>query len=130
MDRIDVCVKVLRVEYDKLAGEADAEPSCAVAERVAAARERQAARFAGTPLVVNAEMGATDVQAHCRLDDEGQRLLRGASAQLGLTARGYHRVLKLARTIADLAAAEAIGLAHVAEALQYRARGAVALVDA
>jgi magnesium chelatase family protein len=126
LDRIDVYVDVPRVDYEKLAGAADAEPSAAVAARVAAARERQAARFAGTPLVVNAEMGPAEVQAHCRVDDPSAQLLRAASAQLGLTARGYHRVLKLARTIADLAGADDIATPHVAEALQYRARGILA----
>jgi magnesium chelatase family protein len=130
LDRIDLHVEVPRVDYAELAGDAVGEPSAAVAGRVVAARERQAARLEGTGLVVNAEMGPAAVEQHCRLDDAGRALLRRASAQLGLTARGYHRVLKLARTIADLAASESIELAHLAEALQYRARGSIAQVEA
>ncbi|HEY3109821.1 MAG TPA: YifB family Mg chelatase-like AAA ATPase [Chloroflexota bacterium] len=130
LDRIDLHVEVPRVDYAELAGEATGEPSAAVALRVIAARERQAARLEGTGLVVNAEMGPAAVEQHCRLDEAGRALLRRATAQLGLTARGYHRVLKLARTIADLAACEPIELAHLAEALQYRARGSIARVEA
>jgi len=126
LDRIDVYVDVPRVEYDKLVEERPAERSACVRERVSAARARQAARFAGTGLLTNAEMGPAEVGVHCRLDQAGRELLRQATAQLNLSARGYHRVLKLARTIADLAACEAIDVAHVAEALQYRPRGHLA----
>jgi len=130
LDRIDLHVEVPRVDYEDLAGDAAGEPSAAVAARVVAARERQAARLGETGLVVNAEMGPAAVEQHCRLDEAGRALLRRATAQLGLTARGYHRVLKLARTIADLADSEPIELAHLAEALQYRARGSIARVEA
>jgi magnesium chelatase family protein len=126
LDRIDLYVEVPRVDYEQLAGAATGEPSAAVAARVVAARERQAARLAAAGLVVNAEMGPIAVEQHCWLDEAGRALLRQATAQLALTARGYHRVLKVARTIADLAAAESIELAHLAEALQYRARGSIA----
>jgi len=86
------------------------------------ARARQAARLVGTTLVCNAELGPKEVRAHCRVAEEAQGLLKAAMARLQLSARGYHRVLKLARTIADLADAEQIAAPHLAEALQYRPR--------
>jgi magnesium chelatase family protein len=122
LDRIDIHVEVPRVDYDKLTDERRGEPSAAIRERVQAARDRQAARFAGTRLVCNADMGVREVEAYARLDDQGQALMRSAMQQMSLSARGYHRVLKLSRTIADLAGSEGIQPAHLAEALQYRMR--------
>lgn len=122
MDRIDIHVEVPAVDYEKLSSVKLGEPSAAIRARVEAARARQQARFAGTGLHANADMGPKEVRQFCELDEAGRGLIRAAMRQLGLSARGYHRVLKLARTIADLAGSERIEAPHVAEALQYRQR--------
>jgi magnesium chelatase family protein len=123
LDRIDLHVEVPRIAYEKLAGEAATESSATVRERVEAARARQRARFTEGRLAANADMGVAEVRQHCRTDEAGQALLRAAVQQLGLSARAYHRVLKVARTIADLADVELIAPVHLAEAIQYQRRG-------
>jgi magnesium chelatase family protein len=120
MDRIDIHIEVPRVDYEKLSDDRLGEPSADVQARVEAARERQRARFVEDDLVYNAEMGPGEVRKYCRLDETCSALMRNAMRQLQLSARAYHRVLKLARTIADLAGAVEISPAHLAEALQYR----------
>jgi len=122
LDRIDIHLEVARVNYDKLSDVKLGETSEAIRRRVQTARDRQGVRFAGTTLMCNANMGAAEVRVHCELDEAGRGLLKAAMQQLNLSARGYHRVLKLARTLADLAGAERIATAHLAEALQYRLR--------
>nr|HID13402.1 ATP-binding protein [Anaerolineae bacterium] len=122
LDRIDIHVEVPRVDYDKLTDERLGEPSEAIRARVERAREVQRRRFAGTPLSCNADMGPTEVREICRLDETGRGLVRAAMQQLHMSARAFHRILKLARTIADLAGSERIETAHLAEAIQYRPR--------
>ncbi|MEO7001069.1 MAG: ATP-binding protein, partial [Ktedonobacterales bacterium] len=123
MDRIDIHIEVPRVEYEKLTDRTAGERSAAVRARVIAARERQALRFAGSERVTcNAEMGPAEVRQFCEVDQAAQSLLRAATQRLQLSARAFHRTLKLARTIADLAGAETIAAPHLAEALQYRPR--------
>ena len=97
-----------------------AEPSAAIRQRVNAARAVQTARYGPDGPACNAQMGPRELREHCKLDGECQRLIRGAYDRLGLTARGYDRILRVARTIADLDGEEAIAAHHLAEALQYR----------
>jgi len=125
LDRIDIHVDVPRVDYEKLAEDRLSEPSASIRARVEAAREMQRQRFRGTSVICNSEMGPAEVREFCRLDGSAQALLKAAMTQLSLSARGYHRVLKLARTIADLAGAERIEATHIAEAIQYRPRNRV-----
>ncbi len=122
LDRMDIHVEVPRVDFDKLTDDRLGEPSAAIRARVEAARARQRERFAGADLVCNADMGPRDVRLFCTLDETGRALVRQAMQQLQLSARAFHRVLKLARTIADLAGEERIAPHHLAEALQYRPR--------
>jgi magnesium chelatase family protein len=116
LDRIDLQVEVPDVSQEDLAGAATGEPSEAIRARVAAARERQLKRQDRS----NATLGTREVDRHCAPDAHGATLLKQAISRLGLSARGYHRVLKVARTIADLADAQSIAATHVAEAIQYR----------
>jgi len=122
LDRIDIHVEVPRVDFEKLTDDRLGEPSAQVRARVEVAREVQRERFLGTSMTCNADMGPAAVREFCRLDEAGRALARQAMRQLGLSARGYHRVLKLARTIADLAGSTSIQTPHLAEALQYRPR--------
>ena len=122
LDRIDIHLAVPAVAWRELAGTAEEEPSAAIRGRVDRARGVQRDRFAGRSGVrANAHMTSRDIRRHCRLTEPVEALLRTAITRLALSARAYHRVLKIARTIADLAAAEEISEAHVAEAIQYRA---------
>ena len=122
MDRIDIHVEVPRVDYEKLSDARLGEPSSVLRTRVETARQVQRERFAGTDLTSNADMHPAQVRQYCGLDDPCRALMRTAMNQLQLSARAYHRILKLARTIADLAGKEAISTTHLAEALQYRPR--------
>jgi magnesium chelatase family protein len=125
LDRIDIFVEVPRVDFEKLSQGASPEGSLEVRERVDTCRGVQRLRYSESHLSSNSEIGPIEVRQSCQnmLDDSAKSLLKLAVTQLALSARAYHRVLKVARTIADLAGAEVIASAHVAEALQYRHRG-------
>jgi magnesium chelatase family protein len=140
LDRIDIHIEVPRVEYEKLSDTRSGEPSNQIQARIEKARQTQRDRFNSSkeqfkqeqgipnsplitpPLTCNADMHPSDVRLHCQLDETCRSLMRSAMNQLQLSARAYHRVLKLSRTIADLAHSENINPAHLAEALQYRPR--------
>ena len=131
LDRIDIHIEVPRVDYEKLSGDRVGEPSECIRARVQAARNIQQARFtkpnslfsnngSSSDIICNADMRVGEIRQFCKVGEEGQRLMRAAMTQLNLSARAYHRILKLARTIADLAGCEEIQSVHLAEALQYR----------
>ncbi len=123
LDRVDIHVDVPRVDYDKLMGEPRGESSAAIRERVERARSRQYARFVDSPgLYGNADMGVGEVQRFCTLTTQAKQLVGVTVKQMQLSARAYHRVLKLSRTIADLDSSDSIDIQHVAEAIQYRPR--------
>jgi len=120
LDRIDIHIDVPSVDYEKLSSDRLGEPSAKIKERLQAARQRQAERFSGLGIVCNVDMRVVEVRKFCKLDETGDSLVRAAMSQMNLSARAYHRILKLARTIADLAGSDNIQTQHVAEALQYR----------
>jgi magnesium chelatase family protein len=142
LDRIDIHIEVPRVEYEKLSDQRLGEPSSVIQKRVEAARQIQRERFHvgekhvpeegetaenrnevnSSPITCNADMRPAEVRQFCELDEVSRALIRSAMSQLQLSARAYHRILKLARTIADLAGSEEILPSHLAEALQYRPR--------
>lgn len=130
LDRIDIHVEVPRVDYEKLSDDRFGERSASVQARVESAREIQRQRFhqdedpqdaRNTQLLsCNSDMHPAEVRKYCQLDTTSQSLMRSAMSQMQLSARAYHRVLKLSRTIADLAGESEIASQHLAEALQYQ----------
>lgn len=120
MDRIDLYVEVPHVKYEKLTDENMEGSSQAIRGKVEKARQIQIERFKDDNIVTNSEMNIPLIKKHCKTDEQGERLLRNAVNNLHMSARGYHRILKLARTIADLAESPNITSQHIAEALQYR----------
>ncbi len=120
LDRIDIIVEVPAVDFENLRRREEAEPSVDIKERVNEARKCQHRRFGPSSGMCNARMGPTELRYHCRIDDEGAELMKQAFDVLGLTARSYDRILKVARTIADLEGSPDITADHLAEAIQYR----------
>ena len=121
LDRIDIVVEVPSVHFEDLRSRAEAEPSASVKERVNAARAIQNRRFGAGSSMCNARMGPEEMRKFCQLDDECAGLMKDAFETMGLTARSYDRILKVARTVADMDGSEEIQPQHIAEAIQYRA---------
>jgi len=121
LNRIDVHIEVTRVDYEKLSGDWVGESSESIRVRVQAARNiQQCLADHDSDIISNADMCVREIRQFCKLQDEGQSLMRAAMNQMNLSARAYHRILKLARTIADLAGSEDIQSTHLSEELQYR----------
>jgi magnesium chelatase family protein len=121
LDRIDLHVEVVPIGFDEMTANRNTENSTEIRQRVVRAREIQAQRYRDVDTVYcNAMMASTAVKDICFINDDGRKLLRNAMERLGLSARAYDRILKVSRTVADLAGEELIGVAHLAEAIQYR----------
>ncbi|MBE7032550.1 MAG: ATP-binding protein, partial [Ruminococcaceae bacterium] len=121
LDRIDLHIEVPAVRYDELEAKAPGESSVEIRQRVERARQLQRERYKDSGVFSNSQLTPELMEKYCRLDSEASSLLRDAFETLGLSARAHNRILKVARTIADLAGEESIGLEHIAEAIQYRA---------
>ncbi len=120
LDRIDIHIEVPAVKYRDLADRGEAESSADIARRVERSREIQLERYHGTKIHCNAQMTPRFIKKYCELDPAGNRMLELVTDRLGFSARTYNRILKVARTIADLEGSEAIREQHIAEAIQYR----------
>ena len=120
LDRMDICVEAKPIEFRDIAGSKPSEGSVQIRERVMRARERQAARYEGTAIRFNSDMKASDVERYCHLDKREERFMEKMFVSMHLSARGYHKILKVARTIADIEGSERIEEGHLAEAICYR----------
>lgn len=120
LDRIDIQIEVPSVRYGELVSETEAQSSADIKEKVAVARTMQKERFRGQAIRVNAHMSSKQIKKYCVVGKAAETLLHQAMTELGLSARGYSKILKVARTIADLDESEGIKLEHVSEAIQYR----------
>ena len=122
MDRIDLFIEVPAVKYEKLTADSAENQSQAVREKIEKAREKQKGRFVNSRILTNSEMNIPEIKKYCGHDERSQNLLKKYVDSGKLSARGYHRILKVARTIADLANSDQIRYEHIAEALMYRIR--------
>ena len=122
MDRIDLFIEVPAVKYEKLTADSAENQSHAIREKIEKAREKQKERFANDRILTNSEMNIPEIKKYCEHDEKSQELLKKYVDSGKLSARGYHRILKVSRTIADLADSDNIKYEHVAEALMYRIR--------
>ncbi|MDD4873960.1 MAG: magnesium chelatase, partial [Dehalococcoidales bacterium] len=122
LDRIDIFIEVPHINYEKLSDDRLGERSEKIRDRVSNARSLQRFRFQGSTLAANNEMTPVEVRNFCKTDESAQSLLKAAMKQMNLSARAFHRILKLARTIADLENSDIIKSNHIAEAIQYRPR--------
>ena len=120
LDRVDMHVEVETIDADRIADLTDEEPSASIRARVEQARDVQRSRYAREPFSCNARLNARTLNRYCAMETDARQVLKLASDQMGLSNRAYSRILKVARTIADLAGSETIGAAHVAEAIRYR----------
>ncbi|MDE6944238.1 MAG: ATP-binding protein [Lachnospiraceae bacterium] len=123
LDRIDICVEVEPLRFRDMIEKPAGESSAQIRERVLAARKMQSDRFAGTKLRFNTDMGVADVEKYCRLEEKERNYMERMFSVMHLSARGYHRILKVARTIADLEGSTGIREEHLAEAICYRYNG-------
>jgi len=119
-DRIDIHIELPAIKYKELSDTKGSEPSIAIKARVENARALQRTRFKSDGIFYNAQMRTKHIKKYCMLDDESKELLKMAMTELGLSARAYDKILKVSRTIADLAGSEAILAEHISEAVQYR----------
>lgn len=120
LDRIDICVETPKIEFEDLTQKQLAEKSDEIRKRVEKAQQIQRKRFCESNISFNSKMSVEEVQKYCKLDDEMKHYMKGIYKQLNLTARSYHKILKVARTIADLAGSEQIKMKHLSEAVFYR----------
>jgi len=124
MDRMDLFIEVPAVKYDKLTADSTEKQSILIREKIEKAREKQKQRFAGTKILTNSEMNLPEIKKYCGHDEKSQDLLKKYVDSGKLSARGYHRILKVARTIADLDGSDKIQYQYIAEALMYRIKEA------
>ena len=120
LDRLDVCVEAAKVEYDVLVGKQEECTSEKMRKKVEEARKIQKERFKDLPIATNSQMRKEEIEQFCRLDSRGESLMRQAYDALHLTARSYYKILKVARTIADLEGSEVVEEGHLGEAIGYR----------